>query len=76
MKIIDSTIRAIIERVTEINYNNMRLFVFEYIDQKGRPHNTRIQNWECDDISKQFTNKEWEDIKYLIEDYYRSKANG
>jgi hypothetical protein len=69
MKIINSTIRAIIERVTEIEYYGINLFVFEYIDEKGRPHDMRIQNWECDDISKQFTDEELINIKDLLKEY-------
>lgn len=75
MNIINSTIRAIIERVTEIMYEDMRLFVFEYIDTKGNPHSMRIQNWRCDDISKQFSDEEWNEIRDLLKDYYRCKAN-
>ena len=75
MKIVSTDLRAIIERVTEIEYDGMRLFVFEYLDSRGVPHSQRIQNWECDDITKQFKYGERCDITKALYEHYRSKAN-
>lgn len=75
MKINSSTLRAIIERVTEIQYGEDRIFVFEYLDQKGCPHDVRIQNWECSDITSQFNRQEMKEIEEALYDHYRCKAN-
>ena len=75
MKIVEHTLRAVIERVTEILYNDIRFFVFEYLDQKGCPHGVRIQNWHCDDVTSQFTREEQKEIEEALYEYHRSKSN-
>jgi hypothetical protein len=75
MKICNSTLRAIIERVTEIQYGDDRIFVFEYLDQKGCPHDVRIQSWECLDITSRFTREQQKEIEEALYEHYRCKAN-
>ena len=75
MKIVKSTLRAIIERVTEIVYDDHRLFIFEYLDQRGCPHSVRIQNWECDDVTSQFNRKERREIEEALYEHYKCNAN-
>lgn len=75
MKIRNSTLRAVVERVTEIVYDQYRLFVFEYLDQKGCPHSVRIQNWECDDVTNQLTREEQKEIEEALYEHYKCKAN-
>ena len=75
MEIRKSTLRAVIERVTEIVYDQYRLFVFEYLDEKGGPHSVRIQNWECDDVTSQFNRQERREIEEALEEYYKCDAN-
>jgi len=75
MEIRKSTLRAVIERVTEIVYDQYRLFVFEYLDEKGCPHDVRIQNWECDNVTSQFNRQEQKEIKDALYEHYKCKAN-
>lgn len=75
MKIVKSTLRAIIERVTEIQYGDDRIFVFEYLDQKGCPHGVRIQSWECDDITSRFTREQQKEIEEALYEHYKCNAN-
>lgn len=75
MKIVKHTLRAVVERVTEIEYEDMRLFVFEDLDEKGCPHNVRIQNWENFDITRKLTRGEREEIANALYEHHRSKAN-
>jgi hypothetical protein len=75
MKIVKSTLRAIIERVTEIVYDDYRLFVFEYLDQQGCPHSVRIQNWECDNVTSQFNRQERREIEEALYEHYKCNAN-
>ena len=75
MEIRKSTLRAVIERVTEIVYDQYRLFVFEYLDEKGCPHGVRIQNWECDDVTSQFNRQERKEIEDALYEHYKCKAN-
>ena len=75
MKINNSVLRAVIERVTEIVYDQYRLFVFEYLDEKGCPHGMRIQNWHCENVTSQFTREEQKEIEEALYEHYRCKAN-
>lgn len=75
MKINNSILRAVIERVTEIVYDDYRLFVFEYLDQKGCPHGVRIQNWHCENVTSQFNREEMKEIEDALFEYYKCKAN-
>ncbi len=74
MKIHNSTLRAVIERVTELEYDNEMLYVFENLDKQGRPAKFWIQNWECDDITDQFNYNQQSQIAIALRDYYRSEA--
>ncbi len=63
----ESKIRAIIERVTELtidleNGNKKTVYVFQTIGSDGRSHGGRIQNWECDNITEEFSYQEQEEI--------------
>ena len=75
MTIIKSTLRAVVERVTQIEWNSSHIYVFEHLDEKGVAAERWIQNWECDDITNQFTRDEKEGIYYTLIEYYKSKAN-
>ena len=79
-KIVKSTLRAIVERVTQLEWpseegHKIRLYVFEYLGQDGTPVEQRIQNWECDDVTSGFTRAELKEIYDTLEDHYKCKAN-
>jgi hypothetical protein len=74
MKIHNSTLRAVVERVTELEFDGQRLFIFENLDKQGRPAKFWIQNWECDDITDQFNYNKISQIAIALRDYYRSEA--
>lgn len=75
MKIIKSTLRAVVERVTEIELDSMRLFVFEHLNESGKPCDYWVQNWECDDITQQLDYDEHQHITHILHDYYKSMGN-
>lgn len=75
MKIINSTLRAIVERVTQIEWDGNHLYVFEHLDRKGVPATIWIQNWECEDITNNLTFEERKAIYSALEDYYKSESN-
>ena len=79
MKIIKSTLRAIVERVTEMEWHSegakIRLFIFEHLGQDGTPVAQWIQNWECDDVTDRFKYAERKEIFDALKDYYKNKAN-
>jgi hypothetical protein len=79
MKVIESTLRAVIERVTEIEIplygENKRLFVFENLDRKGNPCKFWIQNWECDDITDTFSLDDRMKICAALREHYKCAAN-
>jgi hypothetical protein len=79
MKIIDTVLRAIIERVTELEWHSeglrTRIWVFEYLDSKGNPHSRRVQNWECDDITDDFSSGELEEIYQVVTNHYKCQAH-
>ena len=79
MKIVNSTLRAIVERVTQLEWPHegtpIQIYVFEHLDRKGVPAAQWIQNWNTDDVTLNFTPAERKEIYDVVEDYYRSKAN-
>jgi hypothetical protein len=79
MNILKSHLRAIVERVTELEFHlkgeRKRLFVFEHLDYKGVPCEFWIQNWECDDITDLFNRQEQKEIQDALYEHYRCKAN-
>ena len=79
MKIVKFNLRAVVERVTEIEVNmfgeNTRLFVFENLDQKGVPCKYWVQNWECDDITDTLNNDNHRTIKNALYEHYKSASN-
>ena len=75
MKIINSTLRAVVERVTHIQWESTQLYIFEHLNEKGVAAERWIQNWECYDITDNFTYEERKEIYNILEDYYKSKSN-
>jgi hypothetical protein len=79
MDIVKSTLRAIVERCTEVEFHykgqRKRLFIFEHLDSKGVPCNFWIQNWECDDITDLFNYSERKEITDALYEHYKCKAN-
>jgi hypothetical protein len=79
MKIITSTLRAVIERVTEIEINlygeNNRLYVFENLDERGVACHYWVQNWECDDITDTLDYIDHKEIKNALYEHYKSASN-
>jgi hypothetical protein len=55
MKILETKLRAIVERVStvevEIKGEIRHLYVFEQLGENGNAYGYRIQNWECDNIT-------------------------
>jgi hypothetical protein len=74
MKVIGSTIRAVVERVTEIELGMRRLFVFEQIGKNGKSCDYWVQNWECDDITITLNYDEHKRIAEILHEYYKSEA--
>ena len=76
MQIVDTTLRAIVERVTEIHClideELTRVYVFEHLDKQSRPAKTWIQNWECDDITNNLTWSERKEIFEAVENHYNT----
>jgi hypothetical protein len=79
MKIIESKLRAVVERVTEIEVylfgEKKRLFIFQNLDQDGIPCDYWVQNWECEDITQSLNNDTHRLIKDTLFDYYKSECN-
>lgn len=79
MKVIESTLRAVIERVTEIEIplygENKKLFVFENLAKNGHPCKFWIQNWECDDITDTFNLDDRVKISAALHEHYKCAAN-
>ena len=75
MKVIKSELRAVIERVTEIEVNmfgeNKRLWVFENLDRDGNQCHYWVQNWECEDITDLLTNDNHTKINAGLKEHYR-----
>ena len=75
MQIVDTILRAVVERVTEIHGvidgDPTRLYVFEHLDKQGRPVETWIQNWECEDITNNLTWSERKEIFEAVENHYK-----
>jgi hypothetical protein len=67
MKILQTKLRAIVERVSrievEIKGEIRHLFVFEQIGENGKAYDYRIQNWECDNITHTL---DWEDRERIM----------
>jgi hypothetical protein len=67
MKVIKSKVRAVIERVTEVEFDlfgeDKRLYVFENLDEDGKTCDYWFQNWECKDVT-QFIN--YDDQRSII----------
>ena len=78
MKILNSTLRAVVERVTELEWHHegikLRLFIFEHLGQDGKSYKTWIQNWECDDVTYDYSFEEQKEIYAVIEEHYKCKA--
>lgn len=79
MKIVNSVLRAIIERVTHLEWHHegekIQIYVFEHLDEKGVPADQWIQNWYTEDVTLNFTHAERKEIYNVVEEYYRCKAN-
>ena len=79
MKIVNTDLRAIVERVTELEWphegERLRLYVFDHLGRKGSPVGRRIQNWETDDVTDNFSRTELQEIYDVVDEYHRSKSN-
>ena len=79
MKIVNSTLRAIIERVTELEWlhkgETLQIYVFEHLDERGVAAKQWIQNWHCDDVSHIFGYEERKKITETLYEFYKSKAS-
>jgi hypothetical protein len=79
MKIVNSILRAVVERVTQLEWLSegykVRLYVFEHLGQDGTPVEQWIQNWECDDVTSGFTREELKEIYDTLEEYYKCNAH-
>ena len=77
MKVISTDLRAIVERVTELEWYSegakLRLFVFEQLGRDGKPCVERIQNWECDDVTNQFSSSERAEIFEAVNEHWKNK---
>jgi len=78
MKIKNSILRAVVERVTEIEVNmfgeNVRLFVFENLDRDGDPCKYWVQNWECEDITDILNSDNHRTIKDALSEFYKRNS--
>jgi hypothetical protein len=78
MKIINHTLRAVVERVTEVEWHHegdkIRLYVFEHLGHDSTPAARWIQNWECDDVTDNFSLAEREEIYDVLKAYYKCNA--
>ncbi len=79
MKIVNSKLRAVVERVTEIEINlhgeDKRLYVFENLNQDGIACDYWIQNWECDDITDTLDYKDCSKIMSVLHEHYKNNSN-
>lgn len=79
MKIIGTELRAIVERVTYIQFHiegeKRSLYVFEHLDRNGVPYKQWIQNWECDDITDSLSPTEQKEIYDALYEQFKCKAN-
>lgn len=69
IEVLSSRIRPIIQRITHIKDPFDKgcrldyLYVFEDIDEDGKAYPSHIQNWECEDVTAEFSPEE-RDIMY------------
>jgi uncharacterized protein YkuJ len=79
MKIVRSTLRAIIQRITELEVDldgeDKRLYVFEKLDEKGVACDYWVQNWECENITDTLDHDDHKEIKKALYDYYKNESN-
>ncbi len=75
MKIVTFHLRAVIERVTEIEMGLRRLFVFENLDRDGVCCKYWVQNWECEDITDTLNSSEHKRITDALHEHYKSASN-
>jgi len=80
MKILDTILRAVIERVTELEWHTeglkTRIWVFEYLDRQGNVYSRKVQSIDCDDITSEFSQAELTEIYDTLKQYYKSEATG
>jgi len=69
-----SNIRAIIERVTEVNVPEYehRLYVFEHLTYNHQVCYRRIQDWGSDDVTDEVSPIVRERIYSVLENYYKT----
>lgn len=79
MEIVSTTLRAIVERVTELRWphkgENLRLYVFDHLGKDGNSAERWIQNWYCDDVTVNFTPAERKEIYDVVDKHYKCNAN-
>ena len=81
MKVLSTDLRAIIERVTELELElpttkgtvtHRRVYVFEQLGRNGKPCGSRIQNWHCDDITNDLSSKERAEIFEAVSNHWKN----
>jgi len=79
MKILNSILRAVVERVTELEWHHkgarLRLWVFEHLGREGETVDQWIQNWETDDVTDNFSRTELQEIYDVVDEYYKCEAS-
>lgn len=77
MKILNSILRAVVERVTELEWHHkgarLRLWVFEHLGKEGETVDQWIQNWYTDDITDTFDREEQKEIFAAVDSYHKRK---
>jgi len=75
MKIVNTELRAVIERVSTIEFDSQNekkcIVVFEYLDAKGNPNEYKIQNTNNEDITDRFTHQEGKKITDILCKHYK-----
>ena len=80
MKIVNTVLRAIVERVTQLEWprehgdERFRLYVFDHLGRDGTPADRWIQNWETDDVTDNFSRTELREIYDAVDEHYKCKA--
>lgn len=82
MRVLSTDLRAIVERVTELEVElsttggtvtHRRIYVFEQLGRNGKPCGHRIQNWRTDDITDDLSVEEQKEIFEAVENHWKNK---
>ena len=73
MEIKGTTIRATIERMTEIDHSVYgRLYVVEHLTKDNKSHYRRVQNWETNDLTVDISDEHLEEIYDLVATHHNT----